>query len=169
MQQAKKQFHFEKNQGTCKTTLVELMLPLRNRIFEVLNVEEITTALKCNPENKLVLWEELKLQSFTRTLVSLISTCTLFVFLQVQINIIAGYMYLENIECSCADEFDISELVQGIEMDKPISSIEKEYLGSVKFLLTDGIILMIDKLRSIVNGNISFYTFYTFLMTSIFV
>ena len=145
------------------------MLPLRNRIFEVLNVEEITTALKCNPENKLVLWEELKLQSFTRTLVSLISTCTLYVFLQVQINIIAGYMYLENIECSCADEFDISELVQGIEMDKPISSIEKEYLGSVKFLLTDGIILMIDKLRSIVNGNISFYTFYTFLMTSIFV
>ena len=130
---------------------MHLLPPLRNKVFVLLNAEEITDALSRNPENKLELWEELKLLGFTRTLTSIIGTCTLFMFLQVQMNIIGGYMYLENI-ASSDDTAEISELISELEMDKPICSLQKEYLNNVQFLFEDGILRLIDDVRKAVNG-----------------
>lgn len=148
--QARKQFHYESTQQTCKQTFMHLLPPLRNKVFVLLNAEEITDALSKNPENKLELWEELKLIAFTRTLTSIIATCTLFMFLQVQMNIIGGYMYLENIDAS-DDTAEISELINELEMDKPISSLQKEYLNNVQFLFEDGILKLVDDVRKAVN------------------
>ena len=128
------------------------MIPLRNKIFETLNIEEVTEALTKNPENKIDLWEELKLLGFTRTVTSVVATCTLYVFLQVQMNIIAGYMYLENIESTDSDVAEISELVHEIEMDQHVSDLQKEYLNNIRFLFDSGILKLIDDIKTIVNG-----------------
>lgn len=149
--QAKKQFHYESNQKTCIDTFMHLMVPIRNKIFESLKIEDITDALSNNPENKLDLWEELKLLGFTRTMVSVIGTCTLYVFLQVQMNIIGGYMFLENSELS-GDTTEISEVVRTMEMEEPISNLQKEYLNNVRYFFEEGIWKMIDDMRFIING-----------------
>lgn len=151
--QAKKQFHYESNQRTCVKTFMQLMVPMRDKIYEALNIEEITNALSQNPENKLALWEDLKLIGFTRAVTSVIATCTLYVFLQVQMNIIAGYMYLEKTEAS-QEASEVNELIHEIEMDVPISDLQKEYLNNIKFLFNDGIFQMIDHVKAFTNGTI---------------
>ena len=154
--QAKKQFHFESNQQTCLTTYMQFLIPLRNKICETLNIEEITASLSSKPGNKLELWEHLKVLGFTRTMTSVVSICTLYVFLKVQMNIIAGYMYTETIADSGNAEMEkIKELLHEIEMDQPVSSLQKEYLKNVTFLFEDGIMLLINDIKQLVIGKIS--------------
>ena len=130
---------------------MQLLVPLRNKIFGALNIEEVTAALNSQPQNKLELWEDLKLLGFSRTMTSVIATCTLYMFLQVQMNIIGGYMYLESID-SLTGTADISELIHDIEMDKSISSLQREYMNNIRFLLEDGILKMIDDVKGVVSG-----------------
>uniref|UniRef100_A0A3B3CTE3 Peroxisomal biogenesis factor 3 n=1 Tax=Oryzias melastigma TaxID=30732 RepID=A0A3B3CTE3_ORYME len=94
--QARRQFHFDSNQRTCNMTVLSMLPPLREAIMTHLNSESLTTLLKTKPANKLEIWEDLKIISFTRTIVAVYSTCMLVVLLRVQLNIIGGYLYLDN-------------------------------------------------------------------------
>ena len=134
---------------------MQLLVPLRNKLFATLNIEEITEALSKHPDNKLELWEELKVLGFTRTMTAVIATCTLYMFLQVQMNIISGYMYLESVESS-DETVEISKLIHDIEMDGSISNLQKEYLNTIRFLFEDGIFKLIDDIKEAVNGSYLF-------------
>ncbi|XP_010775627.1 peroxisomal biogenesis factor 3 [Notothenia coriiceps] len=94
--QARRQFHFESNQRTCNMTVLSMLPPLKEAITNQLNSESLTALLKEKPANKLEIWEDLKILSFTRTIVGVYSTCMLVVLLRVQLNIIGGYLYLDN-------------------------------------------------------------------------
>ncbi|GCB82888.1 hypothetical protein scyTo_0023500, partial [Scyliorhinus torazame] len=73
------------------------MLPtLREAIMLHLNSESLTGLLKNRPTNKLEIWEDLRIISFSRSIVAVYSTCMLVVLLRVQLNIIGGYIYLDN-------------------------------------------------------------------------
>lgn len=93
---ARRQTHFEANQRTANATLNSLMPGLRGSLLNELNCERLTDQLKLRPTNKVAIWSELKILAFTRTLVSVYSTCILTLTLKVQLNIIAGYIYSRN-------------------------------------------------------------------------
>uniref|UniRef100_A0A673W5K7 Peroxisomal biogenesis factor 3 n=1 Tax=Salmo trutta TaxID=8032 RepID=A0A673W5K7_SALTR len=76
--QTRSQFHFESNQRSCNMTVLSMLPTLREAILHHLNSESLTALLA----NKLEIWEDLKIISFTRSVVAL--------------NIIGGYLYMDN-------------------------------------------------------------------------
>ena len=144
VEQARKQHHFESNLRTCTVTLFSLVPSLRDALMEKLNCETITSKLREKPANKLELWEQLKILSFTRTLSSIYSSCMLFVFLRVQLNIVGGYLYLDSLiptaENSNGRQVHIGE------------GLQKRYLALVRYLLGDGLDFLLEKIRRSVEG-----------------
>uniref|UniRef100_A0A671X9X2 Peroxisomal biogenesis factor 3 n=1 Tax=Sparus aurata TaxID=8175 RepID=A0A671X9X2_SPAAU len=124
--QARRQFHFESNQRTCNMTVLSMLPPLKEAIISQLNSESLTALLKTKPANKLEIWEDLKIISFTRTIVGVYSTCMLVVLLRVQLNIIGGYLYLDN--------------SVGKNTMTPLAppDVQQQYLSSIQHLLGDG-------------------------------
>ncbi|KAG7232716.1 hypothetical protein INR49_008203 [Caranx melampygus] len=125
----RRQFHFESNQRTCNMTVLSMLPPLREAIVTQLNSESLTALLKTKPTNKLEIWEDLKIISFTRTIVAVYSTCMLVVLLRVQLNIIGGYLYLDN-----------SVGKNGTTALAP-PNVQQQYLSSIQHLLGDGRLL----------------------------
>ncbi|XP_061785259.1 peroxisomal biogenesis factor 3 [Nerophis lumbriciformis] len=140
--QARRQFHFESNQRTCNMTVVSMLPPLREAIINQLNSESLTAILKTRPANKVDIWEDLKIMSFTRTIVAVYSTCMLVVLLRVQLNIIGGYLYLDN------------------SVGKPPASpqataeVQQQYLSSIQHLLGDGLTQLITVVKKSVQNSL---------------
>ncbi|XP_056150089.1 peroxisomal biogenesis factor 3 [Lampris incognitus] len=126
--QARRQFHFESNQRTCNMTVLSMLPTLKEAITHHLNSESLTALLKTKPANKLEIWEDLKIISFTRSIVAVYSTCMLVVLLRVQLNIIGGYLYLENSVGSSGKT----------SLAPP--DVQQQYLSSIQHLLGDGLI-----------------------------
>lgn len=147
VEQARKQHHFESNQRTCTITLFSLVPNLRDALMEKLNCEAITGKLRERPSNKLELWEQLKVLSFTRTIASVYSSCMLFVFLRVQLNIIGGYLYLDSLtmtgEASNGKNGKKVHIAEGLQ---------KRYLAVVRYLMGDGLDFLIEEIRRTVEG-----------------
>jgi peroxin-3 len=135
--QSKKQLHFDGNQKTCNTTFYSLLPSLQDAIFEQLDSEAITEKLKNKPSDKLLLWEELKILSFTRTVTAIYATSLLAVFLRVQLNLLGGYMYLD-VEGTApeANGTATPEESGGVYMS---DSTQKKYLGIVRYFLETGV------------------------------
>ncbi|XP_061098829.1 peroxisomal biogenesis factor 3 isoform X2 [Conger conger] len=108
-------------------TVLSMLPTLREAIIQNLNSESLTTLLKNRPANKLEIWEDLKIISFTRSIVAVYSTCMLIVLLRVQLNIIGGYLYLDN---------SISK--NGMTPQAP-PDVQQQYLSSIQHLLGDGL------------------------------
>uniref|UniRef100_A0A673M5M8 Peroxisomal biogenesis factor 3 n=1 Tax=Sinocyclocheilus rhinocerous TaxID=307959 RepID=A0A673M5M8_9TELE len=136
--QARRQFHFESNQRTCNMTVLSMLPTLREAIIHHLNSESITALLKTKPANKLEIWEDLKIISFTRSIVAVYSTCMLVVLLRVQLNIIGGYLYLDN-----------SVTKNGTTPLAP-SDVQQQYLSSIQHLLGEGLIELITVVKKAV-------------------
>eukprot|EP00062_Callorhinchus_milii_P020381 gi/632975966/ref/XP_007904528.1/ PREDICTED: peroxisomal biogenesis factor 3 [Callorhinchus milii] len=125
--QARRQFHFESNQRTCNMTVLSMLPTLREAIMQQLNSESLTALLKNRPANKLEIWEDLKIISFSRGLVAVYSTCMLVVLLRVQLNIIGGYIYLDN-----------AAMGKNVATQAP-PEVQQQYLSSIQHLLGDGL------------------------------
>uniref|UniRef100_A0A672PQ44 Peroxisomal biogenesis factor 3 n=1 Tax=Sinocyclocheilus grahami TaxID=75366 RepID=A0A672PQ44_SINGR len=136
--QARRQFHFESNQRTCNMTVLSMLPTLREAIIHHLNSESITALLKTKPANKLEIWEDLKIISFTRSIVAVYSTCMLVVLLRVQLNIIGGYLYLDN-----------SVTKNGTTPLAP-PDVQQQYLSSIQHLLGEGLIELITVVKKAV-------------------
>ncbi|KAJ8032961.1 Peroxisomal biogenesis factor 3 [Holothuria leucospilota] len=126
---AKRQHHFDCNQRTCNTTVLSMLPKLRVTLKERIDTEKIISELKTRPENKVDLWSELKILSFTRTIVTVYSTTMLAAFLRVQLNILGGYMYID----SCLEDSQQAPRTMQASPD-----VQQEYLAKVQYLLTDG-------------------------------
>ncbi|MEQ2272090.1 peroxin [Xenotaenia resolanae] len=140
--QARRQFHFESNQRTCNMTVLSMLPPLREAIVTQLNSESLTALLKTKPANKLEIWEDLKIISFTRTIVAVYSTCLLVVLLRVQLNIIGGYLYLDN--------------SVGKSVTTPLTppDVQQQYLSSIQHLLGDGLTELITRVKTAVQRSL---------------
>ncbi|XP_078262026.1 peroxisomal biogenesis factor 3 [Rhinoraja longicauda] len=126
--QARRQYHFESNQRTCNMTVLSMLPNLREAIMQQLNSESLTSLLKNRPANKLEIWEDLRIISFSRSIVAVYSTCMLVVLLRVQLNIIGGYIYLDN-------------AALGKNGTTPLAppEVQQQYLSSIEHLLGDGL------------------------------
>ncbi|XP_019638997.1 PREDICTED: peroxisomal biogenesis factor 3-like [Branchiostoma belcheri] len=141
LENARKKHHFDNNQRTCNMTVLSMIPSLRETLMQRINTEELVAKLKSKPPNKVELWEDLKIDSFTRVLVALYGTCILVVLLRVQLNIIGGYMYLDSLlNLNGASK----EVVQAPR------EIQERYLASIQYLLGDGLTLLIRDTRQAV-------------------
>ncbi|KAI2652145.1 Peroxisomal biogenesis factor 3 [Labeo rohita] len=111
--QARRQFHFESNQRTCNMTVLSMLPTLREAIIHHLNSESLTALLKTN-------------------------TCMLVVLLRVQLNIIGGYLYLDN-----------SVTKNGTTPLAP-PDVQQQYLSSIQHLLGEGLIELITVVKKAV-------------------
>ncbi|XP_030054354.1 peroxisomal biogenesis factor 3 isoform X2 [Microcaecilia unicolor] len=126
--QARRQYHFESNQRTCNMTVLSMLPALRDALMQQLSSESLTGLLKSRPSNKLEIWEDLKIISFTRSIAAVYSTCMLVVLLRVQLNIIGGYIYLDNAAVG----------KNGLTILAP-PEVQQQYLSSIQHLLGDGL------------------------------
>uniref|UniRef100_A0A8C2Z9L4 Peroxisomal biogenesis factor 3 n=1 Tax=Cyclopterus lumpus TaxID=8103 RepID=A0A8C2Z9L4_CYCLU len=139
--QARRQFHFESNQRTCNMTVLSMLPSLKEAVVNQLNSESLTALLKAKPANKLEIWEDLKIISFTRTVVAVYSTCMLVVLLRVQLNVIGGYLYLDNSAGKNTNPLAPPE-------------VQQQYLSSIQHLLGDGLIELMTVVKKAVQSRL---------------
>ncbi|RUS75138.1 hypothetical protein EGW08_017101 [Elysia chlorotica] len=129
----RRQHHFDSNQRTCNTTVLAMISHLRSTLVKHLDTESVKELLKSSPPNKLDIWEDLKIMSFTRTVAAVYGACMLSVMLRVQLNIVSGYLYL------------------GINEGDPKPSIsprvQERYLSLVKIFIEQGFVDFIHYLK----------------------
>lgn len=58
-ERTRRQQHFENTERTCNQTILNLMVTL-NEAARIVNTEEVVEELRKKPENKVELWEKLK-------------------------------------------------------------------------------------------------------------
>lgn len=63
LERNRKQNHFESIDRTCNQTILNLSTTLIDVIFKKVNTDDVIEALKSNPENKLELWNTLKVKT----------------------------------------------------------------------------------------------------------
>ncbi|XP_053206111.1 peroxisomal biogenesis factor 3-like [Panonychus citri] len=93
----KKEMHFDNTIQTCNTTVINLTPRALSVLDNLLNCETLLDKLKssASSEEKLLLWEELKIRIITR-ITSEIYSLSLFVcFSRIQLSLIAGYLYVD--------------------------------------------------------------------------
>ncbi|XP_076011154.1 peroxisomal biogenesis factor 3 isoform X2 [Genypterus blacodes] len=139
--QARRQFHFESNQRTCNLTVLSMLPSLKEAIVSQLDSEILTALLKSKPANKLEIWEDLKIISFTRSIVAVYSTCMLVVLLRVQLNIIGGYLYLDN-------------SVNNNTATLAPPEVQQQYLSSIQHLLGNGLTEMMTVVKRAVQNSL---------------
>lgn len=124
---ARKQTHFESNQKTCNATVYSLMPGLREALMAELNCEKLTEQLQLKPTNKVYLWSELKVLSFTRTLVAIYSTSILILTLRIQLNVIGGCIYARN------------KSRTDLPLGEEECDVQQRYLQTIQFFLSTGV------------------------------
>lgn len=97
IQRTRRSQHFESTERTCNQAIMGVAPALCDKILKRLNTDIILQQIRENPENKVELWNELKVQAFTR-LTTLVYACSMLVVsLRIQLNILGGYLYKDTI------------------------------------------------------------------------
>lgn len=132
--------HFETTERTCNQAITGLAPNLIEQILKTLNTEPILQKLRSNPENKVDLWNELKILSFSR-LTALVYACSILVLtLRIQFNILGGYLYKDTINGE----------------EKITNDLQQNYVALIQYFLKDGVealcTLIESKVRNILNS-----------------
>lgn len=144
----RRQHHFDSNQRTCNMTVLAMVPNIRDVMLKTLDTDSIKEMLKSNPSNKLDLWEELKVMSFTRSLAAVYGTCVLSVMLRVQLNVMGGYLYLDTLNPTNGLKSDI------VPSPQIPQRVQERYLSLVKQFIEQGFHDFINYLRSAVTKEI---------------
>ncbi|XP_023515403.1 peroxisome biogenesis protein 3-2-like [Cucurbita pepo subsp. pepo] len=143
------QAHFENIQRIADTTtLPHALQHLHNRIEEDLDLSHLTERLmmgKGEPNTltlaeKLDLWENLKILSFTKMVISLWAITVLSLYIRVQVNILGRHMYIDT-----ARGLGSSQLLE--EADLINREDQQKFLAISDFLCNYGLNALIPKLQ----------------------
>lgn len=97
IQRTRRSQHFESTERTCNQAIMGVAPALCDKILKRLNTDIILQQIRETPENKVELWNELKVQAFTR-LTTLVYACSMLVVsLRIQLNILGGYLYKDTV------------------------------------------------------------------------
>lgn len=146
----RRQHHFDSNQRTCNSTVLSVLPCLREALCQKLNTERLTDQLRSRPSNKVEIWEELKMMSFTRTAVAVYGCCFLVIYLRVQLNILGGYMYVDS-QQSTSNGKSANEVII-------TSDIQKHYLAGVQYIFGQGLDNLISDVQRAVRNVVSSYS-----------
>jgi len=81
--------------GGAPPAVLGLVPSVRDIVSKHLDAEAITSQLRTKPDNKVTLWENLKIVSFARLVAGVYACCSLVVFLRVQLSVLGGCMFLD--------------------------------------------------------------------------
>ncbi|KAG6542463.1 hypothetical protein Mapa_016153 [Marchantia paleacea] len=139
--EAQLQSHFESIQRISDSTTLPSVLPhLKARLFELVNLSGLTEKLMTGKEDpqalsskeKLQLWQELKVLSFTRTVCAMWSVTLLDLFIRTQLNILGRHVYIDTAR-------DMSVAKAG-ELYKPLSmSCQHKFIAFADYLAHKGV------------------------------
>ncbi|KAA8542781.1 hypothetical protein F0562_023933 [Nyssa sinensis] len=147
---AQMQAHFENIQGIADTTtLPHAMVYLSSRVAKELDLLHLTEKLmkgKGQPNNltsleKLALWDELKILSFTRMVLSLWAMTLLSLYIRVQVNILGRHLYIDT-----ARGLGSSHLLD--EADLIGRNDQQQFLASADFLSDHGMTNLISNMHA---------------------
>ncbi|XP_071965139.1 peroxisomal biogenesis factor 3-like [Antedon mediterranea] len=127
---ARRQHHFDSNQRTCNMTVLSMLPTIRQSLHKMLDSDDLTQQLKNRPANKLEIWEQFKIISFSRPVAAVYSLCMVIVFLRVQLNVLGGYMYLDSFHGNNGTTASQSQATP---------EIQKQYLATIQYLMGKGI------------------------------
>uniref|UniRef100_A0A4Y0BP81 Peroxisomal biogenesis factor 3 n=1 Tax=Anopheles funestus TaxID=62324 RepID=A0A4Y0BP81_ANOFN len=136
----KRMQHYESTDRTCNQTIVGLAPALSSKIFQSLQTDDILAKLRSNPDNKLELWEELRIVAFTRLVTLVYGASMLAVTLRVQINILGGYLYKATVEDGGGPQSS-QQLAISLE-------VQTAYLSLIQHFMRDGIERLIETIRT---------------------
>lgn len=142
--------YFESQERNCNQVIMGISTDLCNEILKLVNNDELLDRLRRNPENKVELWEELKIIAFTRLAVFIYATSMLNVTLRVQMNVIGGYVY--------------KDIMQ--EENKITEDIREAYLSSIRHFLGDGLVNLVQLIKSKIKAIIKTHSLTTRLNLS---
>ncbi|KAE8676137.1 Peroxisome bioproteinsis protein 3-2 [Hibiscus syriacus] len=147
---AQMQAHFENIQRIADTTtLPHAIHYLSCRIDDDLNLSHLTNRLmkgKDQPSSlssseKLVLWERLKILSFTRMVVSIWAVTILSLYIRVQVNILGRHLYIDTVH-----GLGSSHLLE--EADLIDRDDQQKFLASADFLANHGLPKLISGIQT---------------------
>lgn len=97
--QSRKHYIFDTNQRTCDNSILQLIPSLKSKFQNRFDIENLLELLK-NGGDKIKIWEDMKVMSFSRLFCSMYSYTLLIVSLKLQISIIAADIYSKSLENS---------------------------------------------------------------------
>lgn len=128
----KRMQHYESTERTCNQTIVGLSPTVSEKALKSLGTAEILEKLRSNPDNKLELWEELKILAFARIVTLVYASSMLAVTLKTQINLLGGYLYKDTVE----------------QDDKQVTvDIQTTYLSMIQHFMGDGLDALMETIR----------------------
>lgn len=114
--------HFETTERTCNQAIMGLAPSLIDQILQNLDADHIVAELRNNPNDKIVLWNKLKVLAIGR-LCALVYACSMLVItLRIQFNILGGYLYKDAISND----------------EKVTSELQHSYVALIQHFLNDG-------------------------------
>lgn len=115
--------HFEMTERICNKTIAGFATCLCECIIKTLDTDQLLVLIREQPGQKVQLWEQLKIKSFTRVMLLVYSAAMMVVSLRVQLNVLGGYLY--------------KDTMTGVET---VSMADKEqYLMLMDHLMKEGV------------------------------
>lgn len=142
IQRTRRSQHFESTERTCNQAIMGVAPALCDKILKRLNTDTILQQIREQPENKVELWNELKVQAFTRLTAMVYACSMLVVSLRIQLNILGGYLYKDTI-------------AEGqTELTK---ENQQRYLSLSQYLLDEGVEQLVTLIEKKVRGVLDQY------------
>jgi len=113
------QQYFQNAQKSCNSMIISDIIPnIQTKLIEFIPVpakSALRSSLKASAEEKMALWQQAKLQSFSRVICGIYASCLMLLFTRIEVNILGRYMYMDTVfanETTEADEKPIASKVQ---------------------------------------------------------
>ncbi|TMW45031.1 hypothetical protein DOY81_009889 [Sarcophaga bullata] len=122
MEKTRRMQHFESTEKTCNQL---------QAILKECSTDQLLEQLRENPTNKLELWEEMKIVSFTRLTTFIYASSMLVVALRIQLNLLGGYLYCDTVTGLYNDQKDAKQ-------PKINDDLKQKYLSLIRHFIQDG-------------------------------
>lgn len=136
---SRKQRHFLCTEQVCNRTIKNISTDLFDAISAAVNIDNVLYKLRSGDPDKILLWSELKVLTFTHACTLIYGWVFLVVTLRIQLNVIGGCMFKDT-------------MYNTTDVDKNVTSnLQHSYLTLCDYLLHDGV----NSLFNIIHSNVS--------------
>lgn len=120
-ERSRRMHHFESTERTCNQVILSMGEEMCQAVLHECSTDELLEQLRQNPTNKLELWEQMKIVSFTRLATFVYASSMLVIALRVQLNLLGGYIYRDIIT----------------EQGQITDEVKHQYLSLIRHFITD--------------------------------
>lgn len=120
-ERTRRMHHFESTERTCNQVILGMGEEMCQAVLHECSTDELLEQLRQNPTNKLELWEQMKIVSFTRLATFVYASSMLVIALRVQLNLLGGYIYRDIIT----------------EQRQITDELKHQYLSLIRHFITD--------------------------------